>query len=99
MNHTLDDNGRTVISVGAPGSIERMRCERPALISRLNNLYWSARDASSPGAAVDEAVQMIREAGVKDYRETNAILASSDYSLESSGSVTALVMAVGETTP
>lgn len=93
MNYTEDDYGRRVVAVGAPGSIERMRCERPQLIDRLNSLYWQAHE--SPGRAVDEALALIRRAGVDNPLETNSILLASDYSLESNGTVTALLLAVG----
>ena len=92
MNTITNDHGQSVLAVGAPGSIERVKVEYPKLIARLNTLYHEACD--SPGRAVDEAVQMIRDAGITSYLETNSLLAASDYSLERSGSVTALVMGV-----
>jgi hypothetical protein len=38
MNHVLNDRGETVIAVGAPGSVERARCEYPHLIEDLDVL-------------------------------------------------------------
>jgi hypothetical protein len=35
MNRTTNDFGKEVIAVGAPGSIERMRVEKPKLIGEL----------------------------------------------------------------
>ena len=69
-----------------------MNRKRSVLISRLNCLYWENYD--SPGRAIDEAIQIIRDAGVSDYNETNSILGASDYSLELPGSVTSLVMSI-----
>lgn len=34
-NHLINDLHQTVIAVGAPGSIERAKCEHPALIGKL----------------------------------------------------------------
>jgi hypothetical protein len=89
MNHTTDDYGRTVISVGAPGSIERMKVERPKLIDRLNSLYFEAYN--SPGRAVDCAVELIRNAGIRSELETASLLKASCYGEEPRGSVTDIV--------
>lgn len=35
-NHIINDQGETVVAVGAPGSIERLKAEYPLLISGLN---------------------------------------------------------------
>ena len=89
MNHTTNDYGQSVIAVGAPGSIERAKVERPRLIERLNGLYFNAYE--SPGRAVDEAVEMIRAEGITDERETATLLKVSHYGEEQPGSVTDLV--------
>ncbi len=34
-NHIVNDRGETVLAVGAPGSIERLKVEHPKLISEL----------------------------------------------------------------
>lgn len=96
MNYVTDDYGRTVIAVGAPGSVERVKVERPKLIDRLNSLYFQAYD--SPGRAVDEAVDMIRANGIRSEMETANILKASHYGEEGPGSVTDLVCAVMRTT-
>ena len=89
MNHVTDDYGRIVVSVGAPGSIERVKVERPKLIDRLNSLYFQAYN--SPGRAVDCAVEMIRAAGIRSELETASVLKASHYGEEIPGSVTDLV--------
>jgi len=89
MNHVIDDYGRIVVAVGAPGSIERAKVERPKLIDRLNSLYFQAYDF--PGRAVDCAVEMIRAAGIRSELETASILKASAYGEERPGSVTDLV--------
>lgn len=92
MNYTVNDRGESVIAVGAPGSIERVKCERPQLIEELNKLYSESFDAY--GRNVDRAIQMIRAAGIFSYLETNSVLTASDYHKEEHGSVTSLVMRV-----
>lgn len=41
MNHIYNDKNELVIAVGAPGSVERARCEWPALIARLRRSFES----------------------------------------------------------
>jgi len=92
VNHVVNDKGEMVIAIGAPGSIERAKVQWPALIERLNRLYASAYE--SYGKAVDEAYQMIRDAGVKGRMETDSILLASDYRNESEGSVLSLTRGI-----
>lgn len=97
MNHTQNDRGEDALAVGAPGSVERVKKERPELIGQLDQLYLGSLD--SPGRGIDQAVEMIRAAGIKNPLETNSILAASNYSREPEGSVTALVTRVGNAPP
>jgi len=90
MNYTENDRGEMVIAEGSPGSEKRMSVESPALIQRLNDL-WMARHGS-PGRGVDEAIEMIRKAGIQGALETSSLLACSYYGKERKGSVTDLVM-------
>lgn len=93
VNHVVNDKGETVISIGAPGSIERAKIQWPALIENLNRLYSSAYE--SYGKAIDDAYQMIRDAGVKGRMETDSILMASDYRNESNnGSVFSLTRGI-----
>jgi hypothetical protein len=94
MDHIIDDYGRTAIAVGADGSIERVKVQRPRLIERLNSLYFQAYECR--GRAVDEAIQMIRADGISSEIETNAILMASHYGEEPDGSVTSIVMRVAK---
>ena len=96
MNHVTNDYGQTVIAVGAPGSIERVKVERPKLIDQLNSLYFQAYD--SPGRAVDEAVEMMRADGIRSELETSSLLKSSHYGEERPGSVTDLVCSIANAT-
>jgi hypothetical protein len=82
MNYVVNDLGKSVIAVGAPGSIMRARVERPNLLQRLNVHYWDAKAHCLPGAGIDGALELIRQAGVNSSLETNSILAASDYSEE-----------------
>jgi len=97
MNHVVDDYGNTVIAVGAPGSIERVKVEYPKLIERLTSLYWQAYE--SPGCAVDEAIEMIRAEGVTSELETVSLLKASQYGQEPHGSVTHIVCMLSKTRP
>ena len=92
MNYLTDDYGRSVISVGSPASVERVKVEYPKLINNLNSLYYSAYDCA--GKAVDEAVQLVRDAGITSKMETNSILMASCYGQEPRGSVTQLVLSM-----
>ncbi len=92
MNQTKNDSGQWVDAVGAPASVERVKVEYPALIDRINSLYFQS--CGSPGRAVDEAVQMIRDAGIKGTLETRSVLLASAYSQEGPGSVTQLVSSI-----
>ena len=94
MNHITDDNGKTVIAVGAPGSPVRAACQWPHLIERLDLLYLECCEARSPGRGVDQAIDMIRQAGITDPADTRSILSASLYGHEPPGSVTDLVMRV-----
>lgn len=89
MNTIVDDYGRTVLAVGAPASIERVKIEYPKLIDSLNGLYNSAY--GSYGRGIDEAIQKIRDRGIKSEMETKSILMASNYAKEPQGSVTSLV--------
>lgn len=92
MNHSTNDKGECVISVGAPGSLARVQCEYPALIERLNALFSDSVDCY--GRAVDRAIEMIRQAGIRSEMETNNLLSASHYGNEKPGSVAALVVSV-----
>jgi len=92
VNKVKNDYDQWVEAVGAPASIERVKVERPKLLERINSLYFQSYD--SPGRAVDEAVQMIRDAGIRSELETRSLLSASAYSQEGPGSVTQLVMSV-----
>jgi hypothetical protein len=92
VNKVKDDFGQWVEAVGAPASVERVKVERPKLLDRINNLYFQAFD--SPGRAVDEALRMIRDAGIRSELETRSLLSASAYSQEGPGSVTQLVMSM-----
>jgi hypothetical protein len=34
-NHVTNDRGENVVAIGAPGSLERVKCERPELINHI----------------------------------------------------------------
>ena len=92
MNHVVDDRGQVVIAAGAPGSVARVQCEHPALIARLNALRWGSMDYHAH--AIDEAVQLIRDAGVRDEVLTATLLEASDYAAETDGSAMRIMLAL-----
>lgn len=92
MNKILNDRGEWVVAVGAPASIERVKVERPTLISALDILYWQSQDYY--GRCVDDAIKLIREHGIRSELETRSVLMASAYSMERAGSVTDLVMSI-----
>lgn len=96
MNHVTNDYGKTVPAVGAPGSIERVKVERPKLIDQLNSLYFRAYE--SPGRAVDEAVEMVRAAGIRSELEAMSVLKASHYGEEKPGGVTDIVLSLATLT-
>jgi D-arabinose 1-dehydrogenase-like Zn-dependent alcohol dehydrogenase len=77
MNYIIDDYGRQVIAVGAPGSTERMKVQYPKLINSLNSLYLQAHN--SHFRAIDEALELIRETGIRSKLETTSLLQASHY--------------------
>jgi hypothetical protein len=79
VNYVKNDLGENVLAVGAPGSIARVKQEYPKLISELNNLYWIAQE--DYGQGIDQAVELIRNAGIKGSLETNSILEASRYGM------------------
>lgn len=92
MNSIKNDLGQNVVSIGAPASIERVKIEYPKLISRLNSLY--EQSYGSYGRAVDLAISMIKDAGVKSELETASLLRASRYAEELKGSATSLVLSI-----
>lgn len=72
MNKTRNDKGESVIAIGAPGSLERVKVEHPALIERLNALC-------NGEAKVDEAINAIWQAGIRSEIETANLLLASHY--------------------
>lgn len=96
-NYIQNDRGESVIAVGAPGSLERVKVQYPELIREIDNLYFTLYDC--PGKGVDAAIQHIRDNGIRNYMETDNILLASCYRNEKgTGSVTDLVLCLKEDT-
>lgn len=89
MNYIKNDYEKHVISIGSPGSIERVKIQYPKLIEQLNSLYFESYDSGS--RRVDLAVEIIRQVGITSDLETSSILKASKYGEEVSGSVTDMV--------
>ena len=64
------------------------------IVDRLNEIFWENYDG--PGRGVDQAIEEIRIRGIADYEKTGQLLKASCYGKERPGSVTSLVLAVGE---
>ena len=77
VNHVKNDIGETVIAIGAPGSPARVKIEYPALIEKINKIYW--RGYESYGKAQDEAIEEIRRAGISDRLTTISLMEVSLY--------------------
>jgi hypothetical protein len=72
VNHVTNDKGVSVIAVGAPGSLARVKVEYPRLIERLNALY-------NGEAKLDVAIEEIRSKGITSELETNSLIEASHY--------------------
>jgi len=72
VNSVKNDRGEYVIAIGAPGSIARVKVEYPKLIDRINSL-WNQQ------AGQDEAIEAIRDAGIKDRMTTTHLMEASHY--------------------
>ena len=77
MNYIKNDYDQWVIAEGAENSVARAKVQYPKLIDRLDSLYFQAYDCY--GKSVDEAIEMIRAAGITNYYETDAILENTFY--------------------
>ena len=92
MNKIQNDYGELVVAVGAPGSIARVKCERPGLIDSINRMYDDYYGC--PGRGIDDVIEAIRKAGIRSSLQTRSILAATRYAEEPQGSVTSLVMSI-----
>jgi len=91
MNTVKNDKGQWVTAIGAPGSIERVKVEYPALIDDLNRIYIEG----GYGNGIDRAIELIRERGVTSYLEANSLLSASLYSTDKgTGSVFDMVQQI-----
>ena len=80
MNSIKNDKGEMVTAIGAPGSIERVKVKWPALIEKLNTIYKDALGHEySHVWFLNEAIEMIRNAGIKSSLETSSILSATLY--------------------
>jgi hypothetical protein len=77
VNSVKNDRGEFVTAIGAPGSEARVRVEYPALVEKLNKIYWQCYETYGKGQ--DIAIEAIREAGIKDHLTTNSLMAVSYY--------------------
>ena len=53
MNTTMNDKGERVTAIGAPGSIERVKVEWPALICKIKNVYLTQPTAQGQQALIN----------------------------------------------
>ena len=60
-NMIKNDLGETVWAVGAPGSIERIKCEYPNLIEHLNGVHLIGSDVTKEIEAIKNLSKMERE--------------------------------------
>ena len=69
FNHVKNDFGKDVQAIGAPGSEDRVKVEYPNLISKINNIYFMTE-----GKRQDEAIELIRESGIRDRLTTTSLM-------------------------
>ena len=84
VNYVKNDKGESVIAIGAPGSIERVKVEYPGLIEDINNYLETINtDDVFPEATAkgdkDIILQLIRESGVRTPLETESVLQASNF--------------------
>ena len=70
MNSLINDKGQLVTTIGAPGSIARLKCAWPKLLEDLEHLFLS-------DAMEDEAYDLMRERGVPNIDQRQLISISS----------------------
>ena len=73
------------------GTVHQAKAE---IIRRVNHVFDENIDGY--GKRVDLAIEIIRNCGVTDYSETNAILTKSRYGTEGPGTYTSLVLSCGK---
>jgi hypothetical protein len=84
VNYVKNDKGETVIAIGAPGSIERVKVEYPGLIEDINEfLSNTKKDEAFPEASNkgnrEIVLEMIKESGITTPLETSSVLEASNF--------------------
>lgn len=64
MNTVTNDKGETVLAVGAPGSLERVKVEWPALINKIKNVYLSQPTAQGQMTLINAMLNKRRIVGI-----------------------------------
>ena len=89
MNHVLSDRGESVVACGAPGSLARVQCERPALIEHIG-VMRDIEEVEGRLAASDSSTllaALLHNHGVDSPMESSAVMLAGGYSEESAGDV------------
>lgn len=82
MNHVCNDRNQWVPAVGAPGSLERTKCERPALIEKMarfvseSRSYWAIRSSlgkARPVLCAAEKIHVLTAAGCTEAQAKSII--------------------------
>jgi hypothetical protein len=82
MNYVINDRGETVIASGAPGSLARARCERPALIEEMGAMRVTEEVEGKFGAPDSSVVLATRlhGEGLISALDSSAVLTAAGYS-------------------
>ena len=72
MIHIIDDYGRTVIAIGAPGSRARVRVQYPKLIERISSLHL--QNYSYGSYVADDMVTAMIDAGIESKLEAESLV-------------------------
>jgi hypothetical protein len=75
MNAVINDYGQTVRAIGAPGSIERLKCERPKLIETLQAQRDLSLALNTHYSAIEASNELRSKHGIESQLERDSIIA------------------------
>lgn len=82
MNYVVNDLGKAVVAIGAPGSVQRVAVERPALIISLNFYAlcgFPTKDGDFDPFPEEAAIELIKQHGITSALEIESILQNTYY--------------------
>jgi len=79
MNTVKNDYGQWVIAIGAPGSMERIKIERPAAIEWVNSIIWQQLAYAPPSPCKALIVEDCKNHWDIDTQTAKAVVECSDF--------------------